>query len=412
MINYTVNNLKDRIIYNNGKVVVFGFGTVGRLTLKSLKNLEIKVDYFCDSDSRKHNMTHDAVKVVSPDELFNFEKNANIFISNDYFRSIVPMLKEKNFTNLFNSTELLNHANIEKIYDGDLYPLKLKRRIDFYNEMAKKEEYVLSGLLKIKSVDIQITERCSLKCKDCSNLMQYYERPVNSELDILFKSLDVLMSAVDHVNEFRVIGGDPFMNKDMYKIVNRLVKYKNNSNVVIYTNATILPKKDQLECLKNKKVILEITNYGPVSRAHDELVKLAEKEGIGYSTYRCTTWQDCGRIVPHSNKSEKQIEHQFSNCCISDLVTLLHGKLYRCPFSANGTNLNAFDYNDSEIVDLNNSKISENEIKKQIKELCYDKKYLSACFHCNGRDYTSTNIKSAIQTKKPLNYNKVRNDLS
>ena len=51
--------------------------------------------------------------------------------------------------------------------------LKLKREAEFYVEMCKKEKYLSSNYLHIKSVDIQITERCSAKCKNCSNLMQY-----------------------------------------------------------------------------------------------------------------------------------------------------------------------------------------------------------------------------------------------
>ena len=58
-------------------------------------------------------------------------------------------------------------------------------------------------------------------------------------------------------------------------------------------------------------------------------------------------------LVSFSNsiqKSEKEIINQFNNCCNSDLITLLHGKLYRCPFSANGNNLKAFNENSSDII--------------------------------------------------------------
>ena len=92
--------------------------------------------------------------------------------------------------------------------------------------------------------------------------MQYYSKPVDSETDEILKSTKKIMSVVDHLDEFRVLGGDPFMNKEMHKIVNELVKYDNCDRVIIYTNATIVPKNEQLECLKNPKVILEITNYG------------------------------------------------------------------------------------------------------------------------------------------------------
>ena len=73
-------------------------------------------------------------------------------------------------------------------------------------------------------IDVVITEQCSMKCRDCANLMQFYSRPKNSDTNLLFKSMDRLMECVDHLNEFRVIGGDPFMNKEIYKINSKYIK--------------------------------------------------------------------------------------------------------------------------------------------------------------------------------------------
>ena len=63
--------------------------------------------------------------------------------------------------------------------------------------------------------------------------------------------------------------------------------------------------------------------------------------------------------------------------------------------------------NDGEYYD---SVFASKELRDQIKKLCYDKKYLTACLYCNGRDYSSVNIPSALQVKKPLGY-KLTDDL-
>ena len=55
---------------------------------------------------------------------------------------------------------------------------------------------------------------------------------------------------------------------------------------------------------------------------------------------------------------------------------------------------------------LINVKLNDDQITKHILN---NKKFLKACFSCNGRDYTTANIKAAVQTlnKKPLEYKKL-----
>ena len=49
------------------------------------------------------------------------------------------------------------------------------------------------------NIDFCITERCSMKCKECGNLMQYYEKPENATEDTMIKSMNILMSCVDEL---------------------------------------------------------------------------------------------------------------------------------------------------------------------------------------------------------------------
>ena len=392
------------------RLIIYGAGTLGKVTLQALRKYNFEADYFCDSDVRKHHLKVENKEIISPEKLTEFDKDTDIFVSNIYFSSIVPFLKETGFKNIYNSSQLFNELNVEdyKILSADgksiMEPLKLKRELDFYNEMSKKDTYLKSDKLFVKTIDVQITEKCSMKCKDCSNLMQYYTAPKDSDMDMMFRNIEKLMKCIDQLDEFRVLGGDPFMNKNLYKIINKLTTYDKVNKIVIYTNAKIVPKGENLESLRHKKVLLDITNYGVSSTAHDKLIDLCKKENLLFSTTRCTIWQDCGRIMPYSNKNEKELKHLFSNCCNSDLVSLLHGKLYRCPFSANGVNLKAIPQNPKDEVDLNDESLSTKELRDQIKDLCYDKKYLTACSYCNGRDYSSAIIPSAVQTKKPLEY--------
>ena len=399
MKNYDISEIKNKLSSVDQMIVLFGAGDIGELSSYALKNLGLKVNYFCDNDKDKHGTERFGIKVLSFEELIKLKKDTNIFISNNYYSTISVELKSHGFTNFYDCVELLNKTDFTNRQFESLHTLKIDRRIEYYKNMCLKDEYNASRALHIKNLDVQITERCSLKCTNCSNLMQFYEKPVNEDLDLLFSSLDRFVDSIDKIDEFRVLGGDPFMNKDMHKVVNKLLSYDKAGKVIVYTNGKIIPKGPNLECLKNEKVILDMTNYGTVSNNAQAIIKVCEENNIKYSESVTTVWQDCGEILPFQKRTEEEKKRKFIDCCNSDTLSLLKGKLYRCPFSANAENLNAVPKNTEDQVDLSDPKVTTADLKVKIKNVVYDKDYITACDFCNGRDYTVKKLKPPYKQK-------------
>ena len=265
----------------------------------------------------------------------------------------------------------------------------------------------------IKCIDLVITERCSMKCLDCSNLMQYYKNPINSSFQSVKKSVDTVMSCIDYLSEFRVIGGEPFMNKEIGKIINLLKTYNNLSKIIIYTNATIIPKGENLEALKDERVSLDITRYrthGHSVNNHEKLITVLKNNNINYITHTADKWTDSGRVKKYK-RTEKALKNIFLNCCVGDTLSILNGKLYRCPFSANAHNINAIPFNADDIVDLFDYEDLELVKSKLIK--LYTRKdrseYLTACKYCKGRDFNTPEIPAGIQTKEVLKIQNLNN---
>jgi organic radical activating enzyme len=241
--------------------------------------------------------------------------------------------------------------------------------------------------------------------------MQFYSRPKNSDTNLLFKSMDRLMECVDHLYELRVIGGDPFMNKEIYKIINKVVKYKNVDSVVIYTNARIVPKGENLNCLKNEKVRMQITNYSDsqavlthqnIAVQHDEMVKVLFSNDIKFVSEKVIKWDDIGTLK-FIKETSTQLRNKFMDCCANDLFSLLDGVLYKCPVSAHGTNLKAFSFDHNyDGVDLTDEKITLKNLKEKLIDFYHNNKYVTACSYCAGRSYGEGEVGAAIQTKKAL----------
>jgi len=409
MKHYDINNLVDMLRLNSTPVILFGAGSLGKPVLYALKALGIQVDYFCDSDKRKQGKRYCGVKVISPEELSKLTRDAHIFICNNYIISVSHLLEQMNFKNIYGCEVLLENTDFSTIdldtcerADPEFYDRTLDiERLTGIHKSALKTNNIDTEILDIKCMDIVITECCSLKCQDCANLMQYYVSPKHSDLDLLFRSVDKLLECIDWIYEFRVTGGEAFTNKEIHKIIYKLVSCNNVGSVAIYTNATIVPKDENLLCLKNKKVKLDITNYGYLSRNYNMLIETLKVNNIKYVTHVPTMWTDSGRIQYH-NRTESELAHAFINCCVGDVLTLLNGKIYRCPFSANAHNLNAIPFNDNDVISLFQENKNIAVLKSEIKHLYTRKKYLTACAYCGSRDYNAPKIKPAIQIKKPL----------
>ena len=227
--------------------------------------------------------------------------------------------------------------------------------------------------------------------------MAYYEKPENSDLNEMLATIDAITTKMDEVYEFRVIGGEPFMNKEIHLVVERLTSKANVHKVSIFTNATIVPREHQWAAFQHPKVRFFITDYDAMSRNIRPLTEALEARGIAYVSEKANGWTDCASLDKH-NRTPEGNAAIWQACCAKNLATLHNGKLYRCPFSANAAALGAVpDYTDDYLIVADAG-------REEIRSFLRDKPFINACDHCNGRSYGDTVITPAIQTKKPLLY--------
>ena len=404
---FKVDNVQetfDKLSKASG-VIIFGTGNCGAIVQAALK--KSKINILCLSDNNKHKWGKiiDGNKVVTPKELKSSNSEIPIIIAVDLnFPYIRKQLKEMGLTNVYDSDFIFSKLDLELKSCSYVTwsEAKLKQKIDLYmySVLAHKDK---GKTLKVDSVDLMLTEKCSLKCKDCSNLMQFYAKPIDEDFEIVISSINTFMNTVDFVQEIRLMGGEPLMYKKVDLVVKHLLTYKNFGQIKVNTNGTIVPKDEKLKVFQNEKIFFDISNYGKDSRNVDILVKKLTEMNIAHAASRVTEWQDVGKIVK-TNRTDSLNKEIFGNCCINRGLTLLHGKLYLCPFSANATNLKAIKYADEEILDL---KANKEELKKQIHNLYFNTDFLEACRSCNGRDHNVRRVKAAVQAPAVLKYDVV-----
>lgn len=405
--NYDADQLISSIQRKNSKIALYGCGIQSRTIISILESLRLaELIHIYDNNKVKIGSSFCGYHVRDASTLNSLE-NQIVFLTCSFPAQVFKDLESRHalFSSypIYNSfKDLLNESSLHS--EGLNYQrslLDIEREFQFYqNEILNLSSKLQSDALYLKSVDAVVTEGCSLKCVDCSNLMQYYTKPKSSNLDVLIESTQKILSSVDKVLEWRVLGGEPFIYKHLPQYLDYLANCQNIGSVIVYTNGTILPSFDLISSLKKSNAIVEISNYGAVSRHAIQLKDILLDDNIP-CTLKDPIWTDSGRIHAHKNESHEELEEKYFRCCTNDIITLLHGKLYHCPFSANLINLDSKYFFEEDVIDIGLYN-SIADLRAKLSSFYKGKRYLNSCNFCNGRDFTVPLVPTARQTRKPL----------
>ena len=414
-------NINDELIKyinlnKNNEIYIFGADIAGKVVQQIFKKNNIFINGYLDNNLNKCKDRIDDTEVFHSSYLNKIDRSSAILVASTYVSDIVQQLENYGFMKWALIFDILNSFNSSKYSDLITGDLQLNysggKFTDHFvnfavaNMVESQKKYLDESCLYIRSVDLIVTEKCSLKCKDCSNLMQYYEKPVNIGPSELLQDLEDLNTVSDEINEIRIIGGEPMMNKDFHLICEAAAKFKKFNKVVIYTNGTICPSDEKLKLLVNDKTFVFITTYGNLSKNAEKLASRLESLNINFNKQPAYGWTDSGKIMNY-RRTETRNKKLFQFCCAKHFATYTDGKMFRCPFSANVERLNAisetpFDYFDiRNMLKLNSDNL---EVKNKLKWFLREKDFLSACNLCNGRSYGQVEIEPGIQTKKTIQY--------
>ena len=369
----------DSLKNSENPVVVYFLTEEFEAIANSCLDKGINVVAFCDNEIRKSKKPYCGLEVIYTPDLPKHFPKANFVIAHHALDDCAEQLIEMGYKNIYSPLKLLKSYDVNK-HKHRTTQSYMSRKVE--HSIKLNELYFDETKTYLRSIDIVITEKCSMNCESCCNLMQYYERAKNTDNEIL-KAVEIMSKNVDHIAEYRIIGGEPLMNKQWAEITNGLADKFPDSTVYIYTNGTICPKDEVLQTLKGKKVHFYITDYDELSRNIDKLIESLKKHNLGFYRKPAGNWVDCSQVKQH-NRNIPRLKQVFKECCAKRLYTMINGKLYTCPFISNAANLKAIPDNKADYVDL----FSEDKnLKNKIRKLVKMEHFFPGCDFCDGRPH-------------------------
>lgn len=188
---------------NFAEVYIYGFGISGKWLSQQLTRSGINVVGFIESDVKKEGFEFEGIKVQIYKKLLKTFAAVPTRRSHRLVINSVVDIQDL-WDNLSNSPHF-EQESLGIYLNGQIHTSSIEdatANYVLYSLMAVKASHMsfFDDTIKfLRSVDLQITERCSMKCQDCSNLMQYYEKPVNISTRDLANDLDKLLASLDNL---------------------------------------------------------------------------------------------------------------------------------------------------------------------------------------------------------------------
>ncbi len=398
----TEKNFTKHLKENEDRLIVFGTGEQGERIAKSLQQNDIVPACFCDNNKEKIGKQLESVRICSFEEIVKQYKNPIFLISPylaEFQKQIIQQIKSADFPALEYYTLDYFYQYIEKAYTESPHEMK-----ELYDHKMKSQKSPTATKTYLDFLSFPITYRCSLRCRDCGNFVVYQKNPIDFKKEDLFAWLDRLDELFDCISLVRILGGEPFLHKDLFEIANYAATKSAIKTIDIVTNGTILPKKEDLMKLKlnQKKIVIVFSNYGELSTQLIPFGQMLDEVGINWVKFENQQWLHCTH-VQFRNKNEDELIDTYKGC-LQACPQLVHGKLFYCGFVSVATEiLYTIPKKTQQCVNLMDTNKNKVELQQEIRDLYYGAQYLEACNWCKGRtEKEAVWIPPAVQTNKLL----------
>ena len=395
-MNITNEKLADEVINKGSKVALYGRYPFGDGYIEQLLDAGVRVSALFDSSYSEQDSQKilQGIKVSSPEKLKEY-KGILIICGNGHYWELEEYARECGVTSILPYYFLYSHRGYSIEEYKNIYQI-----VNVANTHYIKKNY--PEKVFINSLELAITHRCTLNCEKCANMISYFESPKDADYESMKDSIYKILNANVYVSELRILGGEPFLNQELVKYLQLLQQFDNIGLISIMSNGTLYPSKELTDCLRQKNVYVTLSDYGYLSKNLQKIKELFEKEGILYRIYEMSGWKDCNTIE-YIEMDTEELERKFGNCSVNNCYTLHNGFLYRCPYNAGVSILQAIPGNLRDALSISqlDSGMVEDALESFMKV-----KSSQICKFCKGRPKAVVDIEAARQIKYKHQYKK------
>ena len=239
---------------------------------------------------------------------------------------------------------------------------------EFYTEPIREHICVYDEYRRIPYIEFHVVDSCNLNCKGCVHFSPLVRGEKFADYETVKRDLVQLKKLVSYIDKIHILGGEPFLNKELDKYIDLVRTVYPFSDINIVTNGLLLMKTDEkiISAIKKNKAKIQISTYPPIMGKIDEIIDWAKNKGleVGCSEpiYEFAYTFDCKGGHSHG------VSHINCTC-----PNLYEGSLAVCPPIAYMNYFNEYFEQDIEyqdgLIDIYDNSLTYNKLLKELHKV-------------------------------------------
>lgn len=399
-------------IKDSGKpVIIFGACRGGWYAMKALEHYGVPINAFADNNPSKHGEYYNYA-VYSPEDIAVKFPDAIVFLgvfTPNAADAIRKQLHVFNFHKICYATAAFLFIYMTVVAGRKCNKEVLAQSIhilfEYYSEDINHYGYTKDNYFVSPFVTGVITQKCSLRCRDCGQRIPYYKSPFHYSVESIVNDIKQYAKAFDVVPEISLHGGEPFLHPDILEICREVSRISNIVFVSFVTNGTILPSDNTLSQLSACGADIQQSDYGSLSKKQDEVFIACRRHNI-YSDILYTNinkmWTMTPTLMKH-NRSAEDNSKIYQNCVSSKICCqIMDGELHRCPFSMHASHQGLFPKFKNDFVRLDDPNVTDESLREKVRLFLTKKESLNMCDYCDPSNVIEVPPAIQLEVKKTL----------
>lgn len=291
------------------KIIIFGAGNIGKKLIKEIERTgKVIIEGFADN---AENAILEGYSKIDINDKKYIDLDVIIAVSID-----TPYFLEE----IYNQLRRLGYKNIFW-YNGTNYYGKDNEQ--FGNIRLVSCQNWGDNILAY--VEMHIVDYCNLNCKACTHFSAIFPTEI-PDLNKRCNGLEKLAKLFSHIVILRIMEGEPLLNPELGKYIQRIRKILPQTEIALVTNGLLIPKIDIeiLKCIKENNIIVHISGYQPTLKIIKTIINKLEKYKVEY-----VISDEVKTFVKPLSLSENSI---YKRCCsFNDCTNIYEEKIARCP---------------------------------------------------------------------------------